>query len=67
MTLPEKIIDFHVHLFHREDEISQLMSMGLSPSFYRKVFRENGLRLISQHAQDLPKSSSIRSMSSSPK
>lgn len=59
--------DFPNIIFPREDEINQLLSMGLSPAFYRKVFRENGLHLISQHAQDLPKSSSIRSMSSSPK
>ena len=38
--------DFPNVIFPREDEIDYLVSMGLSDEFYRKVFYENGMRLI---------------------
>jgi predicted TIM-barrel fold metal-dependent hydrolase len=38
--------DFPNLLFPREEEIGHLASLRLSPEFYRKVFRENGLALI---------------------
>jgi hypothetical protein len=54
-------------IFPREGEIKELLRLGLSLTCYGKIFLENGLRLIGRHAQDLPKSSSIRSISFSPK
>ncbi len=41
--------DFPNVIFPREDEIEYLASLGLSDEFYRKVFYDNGIRLIEQH------------------
>lgn len=42
--------DFPNVIFPAEDEIEYLLSLGLSEEFYRKVFYENGMRLIGRHA-----------------
>jgi hypothetical protein len=38
--------DFPNLIHPREDEIRSLLDLGLSPDFYRQVFRDNGLRLL---------------------
>jgi uncharacterized protein len=43
--------DFPNIIFPREDEIEYLLSLGLSDEFYRKVFYENGMRLIERHGR----------------
>ena len=40
--------DFPNLVFPREIEIKQLHDYGLSDDFYRKVFRDNGLRILTQ-------------------
>jgi hypothetical protein len=49
--LPQPLVDFHVHLFPREDEIDTLLGLDLSQAFYDAVFRDNGLRLIREGSQ----------------
>jgi predicted TIM-barrel fold metal-dependent hydrolase len=44
--------DFPNLLFPREDEIDYLLSFNLSPEFYEKVFRANGLALIGGHGHN---------------
>ena len=41
--------DFPNLILPREKEIECLLEMNLSADFYRKVFLENGLRLIKMH------------------
>jgi len=44
--------DFPNLIYPREDEINCLFDFGLSEEFYRKIFFENGLRLISALTND---------------
>ena len=40
--------DFPNVIMPREDEIDYLVGLGLSDEFYRKIFYENGMRLIAE-------------------
>jgi len=42
--------DFPNIIFPREEEIEYLLGLNLSDEFYRKVFFENGMRLIGRHS-----------------